>query len=58
MDDASDLPNRPENLQTQWCTDMYDVHPRNLDEIVPGFQKTFEDIGGYWMLDEDETNNS
>jgi alpha 1,2-mannosyltransferase len=56
--DTSYLADRPDNMRTQWCTEMVDVHARKLDEIVPGFQKTFEDIGGYWMLDEDEDYNS
>ena len=58
MDGASYLPDRPEDTKTGMCTDIWDVHPRKLDEIIPGFQKTFEEIGGYWMLDDDETYNS
>ncbi|CZR57879.1 uncharacterized protein PAC_07768 [Phialocephala subalpina] len=58
MDSASWLPDRPENLETEWCTDLWEVHPRKLDEIIPGFEKTFEDIGGYWMLDDHEPDNS
>ncbi|KAF2231439.1 glycosyltransferase family 71 protein, partial [Viridothelium virens] len=44
------LPNRPLNLDTAACTDLYDVIARPMDEILPGFEETFEDIGGYWML--------
>lgn len=33
------------------CTDMFDVEPRDLNEILPGFEQTFREIGGYWMLD-------
>lgn len=33
------------------CTDMYAVKARGLDEIIPSFEKTFEEIGGYWQLD-------
>ena len=58
MDGASYLPDRPKDLGAKFCTDLLEVHPRKLDEIVPGFQKTFEEIGGYWMLDDGETYNS
>jgi hypothetical protein len=27
--------------------------PANLDEITLGFEKRFEDIGGYWMLEDE-----
>lgn len=33
------------------CTDMFDVKPRGLNEILPDFEKTFRELGGYWMLD-------
>jgi alpha 1,2-mannosyltransferase len=51
-DGAEYLPNRPENLQIASCTDMFDVQPRPLDEIVPGFERKFEEYGGYWKLDD------
>ena len=50
-DNADYLPNRPEDLAVQSCTDFYDVAPRPMDELIPGFEKTFEEIGGYWMLE-------
>lgn len=34
------------------CTNMFEISPRPLDELVPNFEESFEDIGGYWMLDE------
>jgi alpha 1,2-mannosyltransferase len=51
-DSAEYLPNRPADLRVASCTDMYQVTARPLDEIVPGFEKTFEEIGGYWMLED------
>lgn len=51
-DTASYLPNRPAHLDAAMCTDFYDVTPRSLDEILPGFEKIFEEIGGYWMLED------
>lgn len=51
FDIAQYLPNRPATMEPGWCTDFFDVKPRPLDEIAPGFEKTFEEIGGYWMLD-------
>lgn len=51
-DGATYLPNRPEKLEAVGsCTDMWDVKPRHLDEILPGFEQRFEEIGGYWMLE-------
>jgi alpha 1,2-mannosyltransferase len=52
-DGAEYLPNRPADLGVGSCTDFYQVLARPLDEIVPGFEKTFEDIGGYWMIEDD-----
>ena len=58
MDGASYLPDKPEKMNAKFCTDMWDVSPRKLDEILPDFEKTFESIGGYWMLEDDENYNS
>ncbi|CAN8103378.1 unnamed protein product [Discula destructiva] len=41
-----------EGVRPAMCTDMFDVQPRDLNEIVPGFEQTFRELGGYWMLDE------
>lgn len=39
--------------KTGWaCTEMYDELPKPLDEVVPGFEQTFRETGGYWMLDD------
>ena len=48
------LPDRPTDLASAGCTDLYDVVARPLDEILPGFEQTFEDLGGYWMLENEE----
>lgn len=53
MDGVEDLPDRPKDMNIEWCTDMQDVNPRKLDEIVPGFGERFESLGGYWMLDDE-----
>ena len=52
FDQAEYLPNRPADLGAAMCTDLHQVTARPLDELVPGFEKFFEDIGGYWMLEE------
>ena len=52
FDVANYLPNRPFDLAAAACTDLYDVVARPLDEILPGFEATFEEIGGYWILEE------
>jgi alpha 1,2-mannosyltransferase len=51
-DGAEYLPNRPADLEVASCMDMFDVTPRPLDEIVPGFEKKFGMWGGYWKLDD------
>ena len=51
-DGADYLPNRPADLPVASCTDFHEIAAKPLDEIVPGFEKTFEEIGGYWMLEE------
>lgn len=50
-DIAEYLPNKPEGMPVASCTDFYDVEPKMLEEILPGFEKRYEEIGGYWMLD-------
>lgn len=55
--DAQDyLPNKPEGMEAGWCTDFYDVQPRPFSEVVPASQfsdKIFDEIGGYWMIEDD-----
>ncbi|KAI7463923.1 hypothetical protein KC357_g8058 [Hortaea werneckii] len=42
---------KPEGTKAQWCTRFRDVTAKPLEEIIPGgFEQTFEDVGGYWML--------
>ena len=50
-DTADYLPNRPADIEVAMCTDFHQVTARPLDELIPNFEKTFEEIGGYWMLD-------
>ena len=52
IDKAEYLPNRPVDLDVAMCTDLHQVTAQPLDEIIPGFEKTFREIGGYWMLEE------
>ncbi|KKY14909.1 putative glycosyltransferase family 71 protein [Phaeomoniella chlamydospora] len=51
-DDAKYLPNRPPSVDVASCTDFYDVTPQPLDEIIPGFEQLYEELGGYWMLED------
>jgi alpha 1,2-mannosyltransferase len=46
------LPDKPANMTFGVCTELADVKTRPLDDIIPGFEKTFSEIGGYWMLDD------
>ncbi|KAL9106472.1 MAG: hypothetical protein Q9227_008503 [Pyrenula ochraceoflavens] len=50
-DAAEYMPDRPVDMGVASCTDYYEVEARPLDEIVPDFETTFEEIGGYWMLE-------
>ncbi|KAK4504319.1 hypothetical protein PRZ48_005235 [Zasmidium cellare] len=43
---------KPEGILPASCTHFSKVKARPLDEIAPGFQETFKEIGGYWMLEE------
>ncbi|KAF2168434.1 glycosyltransferase family 71 protein [Zasmidium cellare ATCC 36951] len=54
FDNFDYMDNKPEGTLPASCTHFSKVEPRPLDEIVPGFQETFKEIGGYWMLDENE----
>jgi alpha 1,2-mannosyltransferase len=49
-DEGLYVPDRPQDMALGSCTDMYAVDAKPLDEILPGFEKTFEEVGGYWML--------
>ena len=51
-DDAQYLPDRPADIGVALCTDFYDITARPLDEIAPQFEHTFDEIGGYWMLED------
>ncbi|KJY01592.1 glycosyltransferase family 71 protein [Zymoseptoria brevis] len=45
------------NDEPVWCLFMPDVKARPLEELVPGFNKAFEAVGGYWTIEsEGETN--
>ncbi|KAK1716117.1 LOW QUALITY PROTEIN: family 71 glycosyltransferase [Colletotrichum acutatum] len=46
-DGATYMPQHSE----KFCTDMFDVQARDLNEILPG---TFREIGGYWQLDQQD----
>lgn len=42
-------------LPAWMCIDMFDVKPKPLGQLreLEGFEKTFGEVGGYWMLDEE-----
>ncbi|KAK4624262.1 hypothetical protein CLAFUW4_05272 [Fulvia fulva] len=37
-----------------FCTQYPTIDAKPLEELVPGFEKAFDESGGYWMLDEPE----
>ena len=51
MDPADYLPDRPADLGAALCTDFHQVEARPLDEVIPDFEKVFQELGGYWMLE-------
>ena len=53
-DNADYLPSKPEGVAVGMCTNFNQVEARPLAEVAPGFEELFEEIGGYWMLDEEE----
>ncbi|KAB5522069.1 glycosyltransferase family 71 protein [Coniochaeta sp. 2T2.1] len=42
---------RPDDTHVAMCTDMEDVPARDLEEILPGWEKSYEEVGGFWMLE-------
>lgn len=56
-DTAEYLPDHSAEFHGGSCTDMFDVEPRDMNELVPGFEKLFEELGGYWMVDEWKEKN-
>ncbi|KAH8897918.1 glycosyltransferase family 71 protein [Thozetella sp. PMI_491] len=50
-DPADYMTPHSEDFKVASCTDMFDTEARELDEILPGFEAIFEEIGGYWQLD-------
>ncbi|KAK4236603.1 hypothetical protein C8A03DRAFT_35504 [Achaetomium macrosporum] len=45
------IPGLPKDNPAQWCTDMPDIEARDMDEVLPGFERVFTEIGGYWPLE-------
>ena len=38
------------------CTNMEDVEPRDLDEIVPNLEERYKAAGGYWILNGEDSH--
>ncbi|KAK1624227.1 family 71 glycosyltransferase [Colletotrichum phormii] len=54
FDGATYMPQQSEKFVAAQCTDMFDVQARDLNEILPGVEQTFGEIGGYWQLDQED----
>ncbi|KAF6821873.1 glycosyltransferase family 71 [Colletotrichum musicola] len=54
FDGAVYMPIHSDKFETAQCTDMFDVPAKDLNEIIPGFEQTFREIGGYWQLDQED----
>ncbi|KAK3294259.1 mannosyltransferase putative-domain-containing protein [Chaetomium fimeti] len=55
FDGATYKPNHTEDFKVAMCTDMRDLEVGNLDDILPGWEKEYEELGGYWMLEQETT---
>ncbi|KAK0629421.1 family 71 glycosyltransferase [Bombardia bombarda] len=49
--------NKTDKFRSAMCTDMSDVSVRDTNEILPGWEKHFGEIGGYWQLDQADAKN-
>lgn len=54
FDGAAYYPNHSENFKVAMCTDLYDVPAGKLEDILPGWEQRFEEIGGYWQLEQEK----
>ena len=54
FDGASYKASHEEGFHAAMCTEMKDVKAGDLDEILPGWEKEYEELGGYWMLEQGE----
>jgi len=57
-DGADYKPKHQADFRAAMCTDMRDVKVGNLNEIIPGWEREYEALGGYWMLDLNSKGNA
>ncbi|KAK4635221.1 Alpha-1,2-mannosyltransferase MNN23 [Fulvia fulva] len=50
FDGHSYMPEPKDGMPAGWCSEMPDVEPRPFDELVPGWNDVFDELGGYWMI--------
>ncbi|KAK4139153.1 glycosyltransferase family 71 protein [Dichotomopilus funicola] len=53
FDGADYMPNKTDRFRAAMCTEMRDVRVGDLEEILPGWEKEYEALGGYWMLEQE-----
>lgn len=53
FDEAKYKPDHTDKFKVAMCTDMRDLEAGNLDDILPGWEKEYEELGGYWMLEQE-----
>jgi alpha 1,2-mannosyltransferase len=58
FDGATYKPDHTEDFKVAMCTDMKDVPARDLNELLPGWEKYYEEIGGYWQLEQEAKNKA
>ena len=51
-DSAAYKPNHTENFKIAMYTEMKGVKAGDLDDILPGREKEYEELGGNWMLEQ------
>lgn len=53
-DSAAYMPDHSERFVVAQCSDMFEVQARDLNDVIPGFEQNFREIGGYWPLDQED----
>ncbi|KAH9427831.1 hypothetical protein MCOR02_011330 [Pyricularia oryzae] len=57
FDSATYKPNHLPDFHPAMCTDLYDVKARDFNELVPMWEKTMDEIRGYWQLVPDKAQS-
>lgn len=53
FDGANYKPNHTADFRVAMCTEMRDVPAGDLEDILPGWEPQFEELGGFWKLEQE-----